>query len=208
MITIGVRKAALICGLILISLALAVQSAQPAKGVGSKIDLPLIISVFVDFNSNTVIINGENLKIEDVPEVILGNEKLNVVTNGNQEITAELPADIADGDYLLTVYTDDSLYDNYNLTIGAVGPPGEQGAKGGKGDPGLNCWDTNQDHLCTITLNPATNEDKNNDNACSVADCQCPSPYYRSSLLEIEHNYFYKDIYSRLTYWLNNILSI
>jgi hypothetical protein len=44
----------------------------------------------------------------------------------------------ADGDYLLTVATGGgaSQYDEYDLTIGAVGPQGEQGPKGDKGEIG------------------------------------------------------------------------
>ena len=98
-----------------------------------------IISVFVDFVNETILIVGENLAPSTVgvsPVVIIGEDALSVMSFTNNEIVAEFPAGgIADGDYLLTVTKGTSATDNdtYDLTIGAVGPEGPQGPPGEQG---------------------------------------------------------------------------
>jgi len=54
---------------------------------------------------------------------------------------------------------------------GPTGHTGPTGPTGPQGPQGIACWDLNQDLLCTITQDPATNEDKNNDTICSTKDC-------------------------------------
>jgi hypothetical protein len=65
--------------------------------------------------------------------------------------------------------------DGVDGTNGAMGPPGTTGPVGPigpTGPKGTDCWDLNQDQLCTITQDPATNEDKNSDTVCTPEDCQ------------------------------------
>src|SRR3990172_4157591 len=101
-----------------------------------------IISVFVDFVNETILIVGENLAPSTVgvsPVVIIGDDALSVMSFSNNDIVAEFPAGgIADGDYLLTVTkgTTATDKDTYDLTIGAVGPEGPQGEPGPEGPQG------------------------------------------------------------------------
>ncbi|MDP1615224.1 MAG: hypothetical protein Q8L68_05445 [Methylococcales bacterium] len=99
-----------------------------------------ITGVFVDFDNNKVVIKGKDLLFGPGPTVVnLSNLALPVVTANFTKIVAELPPDILDGDYLLTVSrgADERQNDDYDLTIGAVGPQGIQGAQGAPGPQGI-----------------------------------------------------------------------
>jgi len=128
---------------------------QPAAGQGAKGQQPgghlRIDEVFVDFDSETITIIGEDFDFGGFLEVTLGEALVGDITilcTPNfvlipQTITCDFSAPIgtglpADGDYLLTVATGagQSQSDEYDLTIGAVGPPGPEGPRGPKGDDG------------------------------------------------------------------------
>jgi hypothetical protein len=104
----------------------------------------VITAVFVDFEKNTVTINGHHFRNGRKPVVHLGGIELNVLSYTRTEIVTELPVDIADGDYLLTVSTGSSANQNesydltiaYGITEGAVGPEGPQGPPGPQGPMG------------------------------------------------------------------------
>jgi hypothetical protein len=99
----------------------------------------IITEVVVDFNAGEITITGENFDNGDTPTVLLGDylTPLTLVSTTANEIVAELPS-VPDGDYLLAVYTGNGVihYDEYDLTIGAVGPQGLQGDTGPTGPQG------------------------------------------------------------------------
>jgi len=103
-----------------------------------------ITAVFVDFETNTVTINGRYFRSHREPVVHLGGVNLDVQSYTKTEIVAALPEDIEDGDYLLTVSTGSSTNqnDSYALTVahgmtpGAAGLPGPQGPAGPQGPMG------------------------------------------------------------------------
>jgi Collagen triple helix repeat (20 copies) len=109
-----------------------------------------ITKVNVDFAQNKIIITGEAIAypITDSLLVSLGNINLVVCAScySETEITADIPVDLVDGDYLLKItalgkrYIDSdpgSLSNEYNLTVGAIGPQGIQGEPGIQGVQGL-----------------------------------------------------------------------
>ena len=111
-----------------------------------------IDEVFVDFDVETITIIGEDFDFGGYLEVTLGEALVGDITilcTPNfvlipQTITCDFSAANMgtglppDGDYLLTVATGvgQSQSDEYDLTIGAVGPQGIQGIQGVKGDQG------------------------------------------------------------------------
>jgi hypothetical protein len=126
---------------LLIILLVAGQSVIAAKG-----ELPgghvKINEVFVDFDSGEIIITGEDFDFGDTPEVTLGEFGLLDIVRipTATEIVVSFPdGGLPDGDYLLTVATGSgqSKSDEYDLTIGAVGPQGEQGKVGPPGPNGV-----------------------------------------------------------------------
>jgi hypothetical protein len=101
-----------------------------------------IRSVYVDFDRDLVLIHGQHFDNGGFPAVTLGGIRLKVKSHTRNEIVAELPKDIPDGDHKLVISTghDDKCKDEYCLTVGAMGsegPPGPQGLPGVQGLPGL-----------------------------------------------------------------------
>ena len=118
------------------SQALAAQPGPP----GAHLD---VTQVFVDDpdNPTSIMIIGVNLDFGSGPlSVTLGEFGALTVTGTPSDtlIEADLPGLISDGDYLLTVSMGNgqSQNDEYDLTIGAVGPQGPQGDKGDTGAQG------------------------------------------------------------------------
>jgi len=70
--------------------------------------------------------------------VTLGDQELVLSEFTSTEMTIELPPEIKDGDYLLTVSTGKGSkgYDEHDLTVGAVGPQGPRGEIGPAGPQG------------------------------------------------------------------------
>jgi len=109
------------------------------KIISAQVDQP------ADQASGQILIQGENFvsrREADVTVTLAGEPLLLVGSPTETEILAELPAGYPSGTYLLTVSRglrrakkDDLIgrADDFNLTIGAMGP---QGPKGDKGDPG------------------------------------------------------------------------
>jgi Collagen triple helix repeat (20 copies) len=118
-----------------------------------NLSMAAITSVNVDFAQNKIIISGDAIAypITDSLLVSLGNINLLVCATcySETEIIADIPVGLTDGDYMLKItafgkrYIDSdpgSLYNEYNLTVGAVGltgPQGIQGEPGIQGVPGL-----------------------------------------------------------------------
>jgi hypothetical protein len=119
---------------------LLVSTSIYAKTAPAKIS-----EVFVDTDNNQLVISGSGF---DTPDVSLGEypDFLNLDSStGDYELVVDLPLNIPDGDYKLTIsqitrtYVDPKGYaittskDDWDLTIGAVGPEGPQGDKGDTG---------------------------------------------------------------------------
>ena len=108
------------------------KSAQPAP--------PQMVIQSVHQAGDQIVIQGINFDNGGWPAVFLGGQAVEVDTYDTAEISVWKPADLADGDYLLTVSTGSATkqYDTYVLTIGnssgtTIGP---QGPNDDKGDPG------------------------------------------------------------------------
>ncbi len=109
-------------------------SALPVEG-GVTIN-----EVFVDFQNETITILGANFTPTGNLKVILGEfGNLTIVSANSNTIVVDFPSQgLSEGDYLLTVSvgTSQSKTEDYNLTIGAVGPQGEPGPEGPQGPQG------------------------------------------------------------------------
>jgi hypothetical protein len=127
---------------VIAAIATSTALAKPPKG-----DLR-VTEVFVSFDTfgDTLLIVGEGFTSGPGPlEVSFGNfGVLTVLSVADDEILVECPPDAdriptcVDGDFLLTVSNDPKKKhsDEYDMTIGAVGPAGEKGEKGDQGPVG------------------------------------------------------------------------
>ena len=131
-----------ICGIFVLLLVITgpAWSAQPPGGHLN------ITEVEVD-DPNTpmsITIMGEDLDFGGELDVTLGGyASLIIISATDTTIVATLPAGIMPGDYLLTVSRGEgqSQNDEYDLTIGAVGPQGPAGADGADGPAGADGTD-------------------------------------------------------------------
>jgi hypothetical protein len=108
--------------------------------------LELAISeIHVDFENKNIEISGAYFDLGLGPlQVTLGH--IGDISSSCALNTASVPQTITcdfwssglppDGDYLVRVSTGAGQSDEYNLTIGAVGPPGDTGPQGIQGPPG------------------------------------------------------------------------
>lgn len=93
-----------------------------------------VSSVLVDFDTSMLLINGANFDNGTAPVVTLGalGVLFEPAPSTPATIAVDLPPGLSDGDYLLNISTgpNDGQSFDYDLTIGAVGPQGEEGAQG------------------------------------------------------------------------------
>ena len=129
MITIFFRTVVLFSAALILSVVMLEKAALAGK--------PKVFSVFVDFDAESVFIEGDNFTDGGPPVVTLGTfGELTVVQHTNTFIEAAFPAGgLPDGDYLLTVDSNKSI--KYDLTVGALGPEGPKGDTGDTGPAGL-----------------------------------------------------------------------
>ena len=90
----------------------------------------------VDTNNQQLIIVGQNFAAGSA--VTLQGQALAVVSQTPTQIIASLPPNLSPGTYLLEVARGQAQgqSDTFNVTIGAVGPPGPAGPAGQQGPPG------------------------------------------------------------------------
>ena len=124
-------------GLLLLASASPVMAAPP----NAELHVDQVIVVEEDSPAaTTLIIVGGHLNFGEGPlRVSLGDVgKLSVESASDVSIEAVFPATLPAGDYRLTVSNGNgqSKQDTYDLTIGAVGPQGEQGPPGVQGPQG------------------------------------------------------------------------
>jgi hypothetical protein len=130
-------------------LFLVSTGAQEAWAGANKVNSPtkqelFITQAFVTFEdaacsgSDTVTITGSNFLNGDPPVIIFG--EFGALTTlcfpaTDTELVAELPSPLPDGDYRIEVITGAAvtMYDAYDLTVGAVGPAGPEGPAGPAG---------------------------------------------------------------------------
>ncbi len=142
-ITRGLRKTALLGGVLLVSMSIggrSVLAAPPGPGPpGGHLN---ITEVFVDAPADGQIdIRGENFLFAGTLDVTLGDfGSLTIpVAATNTQIIANLPGGIPAGDYLLTVSTGtgQTQNDEYDLTIGgATTGTGYEQVTASTGNPG------------------------------------------------------------------------
>lgn len=126
-----------ICSVIVLFLGCLSHSAGAISLTPNQNQLR-IISVQVDFDNGYIKISGDNFDNGGVPKVTLGNDELTVLPDYTATTIAAEVSQVQEGDYTLTVRTGPatSNFDEYDLTIGAVGPQGPQGEQGPQGPPG------------------------------------------------------------------------
>src|SRR5207249_1032625 len=122
--------------------------AQINRFYGNKV---VITKVMVDWNTNRVIVTGESFlgsNGKTLPTVLLGRRVLNTVMQPTSTmVVAQIPADIDDGTYLLTVScgSGESEYDSADVKFrhkdneeetGPTGPTGPSGPRGATGATG------------------------------------------------------------------------
>jgi microcystin-dependent protein len=98
-----------------------------------------ITAAVADVEAGTLTIFGEHFRPGRRLDVELGGHgPLTVTLDTDTIIGATLPPDVEAGDYRLTVSAGvgESRRDEFDLTIGAVGPPGETGPEGPQGPQG------------------------------------------------------------------------
>ena len=100
-----------------------------------------ITAVHVDYDTNTIVINGVSLDNGGTPEVNLSDLGQIVSQLLNPEkIVAQFPVNgLPEGNYLLTITTGGGVvrHDEIAITVGAVGPEGPQGIQGEQGLQGI-----------------------------------------------------------------------
>lgn len=126
-------------GFLMVFVLLPIATVNAAAPPGGHLN---VVQVFVDdpTDPTNITIVGTDLEFGSGPlTVTLGEyvDPLVITSATDTEIVAELPASIAEGDYLLTVSNGggQSQNDEYDLTIG-FGPQGEQGKLGPQGEQG------------------------------------------------------------------------
>jgi len=145
------KRTCLWAGSFILALVIFVNPATAIRWGYTHHPVDLVITaVFVDFEKNTVTINGHHFRNGRKPVVHLGGMEVEVKSYTRNEIVAGLPEDLEDGDYLLTVSTGSSSNqnDSYDLTVsyamaaaviatqGLQGEPGPQGPVGPQGPMG------------------------------------------------------------------------
>jgi len=122
-----------ICGTLVLLLLISTQAqaAQPEVN---------ITEVFVDFETETIAIMGENFDLGPDPlTVTLGDfGSLNIITADPNLIVVGFPDGLVSADYLLTVSSGPGprKNDDHIVTVGATGPEGAEGAEGDEGQTG------------------------------------------------------------------------
>jgi hypothetical protein len=142
------KKVCLSVGILIFLVAMFANPATAGRVVRPYHPVNLLITaVFVDFENSTITIKGHHFERGYDPIVHLGDANLRVQSFTNREIVTDLPGEISDGDYLLTVVTGPSSnhYDSYALTLmsggletrqSVTGPAGPQGPMGPQGPAG------------------------------------------------------------------------
>lgn len=122
------------------SLALAVKPDPSAPGNHLLIKE---VDVVVDAGTpqTTFTITGQDFSFTNLSDLTVTLGELGALTIGtatDTEIVATYPAAISAGEYLLSVATGNgqSHHDEFDLTLGAVGPQGPQGPTGPEGPQG------------------------------------------------------------------------
>lgn len=98
-----------------------------------------VTSTNINFDDGTITILGENFDIGPNPTMVsLGGITLNIISNDGGTIIAELPENLAPGQYDLEVKSGpgQKKMDSINVVVGEQGPQGEQGDQGDQGDQG------------------------------------------------------------------------
>jgi len=135
---IGTIGSMILVAIALLMVGQSVLAAKPGPPGGHL----NITEVFVDNSNNptSITVMGEDFDFGSGPLVVTLGEfgALSITSADATLIVASLPTGIVPGDYLLTVSTGNgqSQNDEYDLTLGAVGPTGATGDTGPAGPQG------------------------------------------------------------------------
>ena len=116
-----------------LAVSVAADSGESGGGSGHK---PTIRSAVANASATRLTIQGSHFGQD--PEVRLAGALLTVLSSDPGEILAVLPAGLAPGSYRLTVtrHPGHGQSDDFEVTIGGVGPPGPPGSPGPPGPQG------------------------------------------------------------------------
>ena len=111
------------CYVVLAILGIALLLSFPKSTARADFGFPVVFSATVDTTASTLTLSGVNFG--GSPIVMLGGaQQLSVQSSISSQIIASLPANLNPGSYLLTVKFSNSTFTIFEVTIGAVGPPG------------------------------------------------------------------------------------
>jgi len=140
------RRSRVVRGLLVLPWVLALAAVAAADGNNRRL---VVLRAQADLASETLLIEGQNLlrgdnNHDDDNEnhnelvVTLAGTPLTILSATETQVLAQLPPRLAPGTYLLEVSRGKSKVQNhsFDLTIGAVGLPGDRGPKGPTGDAG------------------------------------------------------------------------
>jgi len=182
MIAKFLRRTVLLSGILILSMGGPSAWAGANKANSPTKPELFIREAFVTFanaacsNKDTVTILGVGFLNGYLPVVVLGGVGSLVLCSSPSDsaMLAALPADLLDGDYRREVITGNGVinYDAYDLTIGAVGPQGEQGKIGPQGATGPK-------GIVSVTVRSSNTVTKKNVTSGSVFSA-CVSPEIRT----------------------------
>ena len=146
--TVLINKQQLFLKLILIFLSSYFTLSTPAAENENKGQKLIIQPAVIDYERQQLRITGYDLlpkgyiEGEELETIVQINEgvPLTIVSGTPYELLLDFPHSFSEnGDYKLSVRTGNgkSKQDEWDLTIGAVGPEGPRGEKGAPGDKGL-----------------------------------------------------------------------
>jgi hypothetical protein len=122
----------------------AQQSGPPATGGAAQTPAPVIVQANPLFSGGpyvtTIVVFGSNFG--DTPKVTLSGTSLPVAeigqtASGLTKVTAGVNTQFPPGSYVLLVSTGTLVSEEFELTLGAVGPQGPQGPVGPQGPQGF-----------------------------------------------------------------------
>jgi|GEM_PF-4764501 len=124
----------------------------------------------LDAQQPTIALTGIDFgDMQDSSRVLqaVGPEPIELTTQvWSDELIVAFLAETDPGTYLFAVAPTSGATSFFNVTLGVVGPQGQDGEPGADG---VHCWDLDENSSCDLSK-----EDTNGDGLCSAVDCTGP----------------------------------